>query len=54
MPTQSRLGAFQNDKLKEEVIIMDGDSPLEIMIMAQQFICSPGTSLHWFNLANKF
>ena len=45
-PTQSRLRAFQNEKLKQQSIIVYGNAPFLIMISNGGFSSRPRTAWH--------
>jgi hypothetical protein len=45
-PTQSRLGAFENQELEEHPIVVQRDAPFFIVIGDGRFGGSPRTALH--------
>ena len=46
-PTQSRLRAFEDEKLKEQPIIVHRHAPFLIVITDVRFARSPRTAWHW-------
>jgi len=47
-PTQSGLGAFENEEFEQEPVIMNGDAPFFVVVGDHGFGCCPtATRCHW-------